>query len=74
MSDRVQVRYSYKGIEEYEDQRDSLRGIIQQDTGAEDWRETRSMPPIGFPPPLSPDSVKKLKDLDGVNIEELKYD
>ncbi|RSL54017.1 hypothetical protein CEP54_010105 [Fusarium duplospermum] len=71
MGDRVRVRYTYNGIEEWEEFRDPLREIIQQDTGEEVWVETRSLPPIGMPPPLTAEGVKKLKGLSGVNVQEL---
>ncbi|KAK7414930.1 hypothetical protein QQX98_006255 [Neonectria punicea] len=74
MAGRVRIRYSYKGIDEFEQFQGTLRQIITEDSGSENWIETRSLPPIGFPPPLSAESVEKLKGLDGVNVEELPED
>ncbi|RSL67596.1 hypothetical protein CEP53_002948 [Fusarium sp. AF-6] len=61
MGDRVQVRYTFKGIEE----------TIQGNTGEEAWIETKSLPPIGMPPPLTAEAVQKLKGLSGVNVQDL---
>ncbi|KAH7125958.1 hypothetical protein EDB81DRAFT_889673 [Dactylonectria macrodidyma] len=74
MADRVKIRYSYKGIEEFEQFNNTLRQIIEEDTGHQNWIETRSLPPIGFPPPLLAESVEKLKKLSGVNVDELTED
>ncbi|RSM15162.1 hypothetical protein CDV31_005096 [Fusarium ambrosium] len=71
MGDRVQVRYTFTGIEEWDECREQLREIIQNDTGEEAWIETRSLPPIGMPPPLTAEAVQKLKGLAGVNVQDL---
>ncbi|KAF4958726.1 hypothetical protein FSARC_10951 [Fusarium sarcochroum] len=70
----VRIRYCFSSIEEYESSNLSLREIIKADTGEEFWIETRSLPPIGYPPPLHAESVGKLKGLEGVQIAELKDD
>ncbi|KAH7136864.1 hypothetical protein B0J13DRAFT_560166 [Dactylonectria estremocensis] len=74
MADRVRIRYTFKGIEQFEEFVEPLRKIIEEDSGQEQWIETRSLPPIGFPPPLSTEAVEKLKKLAGVNVEELQDD
>ncbi|KAH6884111.1 hypothetical protein B0T10DRAFT_579446 [Thelonectria olida] len=74
MADRVRIRYTFKGIDEYDGLNEVLRQIIQQDTGADFWLETPSMPPMGFPPPLSTEGVDRLKSLEGVNVEKLPQD
>ncbi|KAM6511996.1 hypothetical protein FALCPG4_016984 [Fusarium falciforme] len=71
MADRVKVRYTYHTLEDFEQFNKQLREIIQQDTGEEAWIETKSLPPIGFSPPLSAEGVQKLKGLSGVRIEEI---
>ncbi|KAH7252908.1 hypothetical protein FSOLCH5_013763 [Fusarium solani] len=74
MADRVKVRYTYNSVEDFEQFNEQLREIIQQDTGEEAWIETRSLPPIGFSPPLSAEGVQKLKGLSGVRFEEIPDD
>ncbi|KPM44557.1 hypothetical protein AK830_g2031 [Neonectria ditissima] len=71
MADRVRIRYSYAGIDEFEAVQGTLREIIQEDTGSENWIETRSLPPMGIPPPLSAEAVGKLKSLQGLVVEEI---
>ncbi|KAJ3525335.1 hypothetical protein NM208_g11686 [Fusarium decemcellulare] len=71
MGDRVTIQYSFGSAEEWQESKGPLKEIIQQDTGAEVWVETRSMPPIGSPPPVTRETVEKLKALPGVNVTEL---
>ncbi|KAF4987435.1 hypothetical protein FDECE_15425 [Fusarium decemcellulare] len=45
--------------------------IIQKDTGEDVWVENMSLPPIGYPPPLTTESIEKLKGLEGVTVDEI---
>ncbi|KAH6970137.1 hypothetical protein DER45DRAFT_78518 [Fusarium avenaceum] len=70
MSDTIRFRYSFKGIEEWQAVEQQLRELIQKDTGAEYWPETRTLPPFGMPPPVTKECLEKLKKLDGVVINQ----
>ncbi|KAF4455282.1 putative succinyl-CoA:3-ketoacid-coenzyme A transferase, mitochondrial precursor [Fusarium austroafricanum] len=69
MADRKAVRIAYQGIEAWEISRDKVRELIADDTGADIWPETKSLPPFGMPPsPLSQECIQKLRALEGVTI------
>ncbi|KAJ3539376.1 hypothetical protein NM208_g5517 [Fusarium decemcellulare] len=71
MTDRKKIRYFYRGVEEYEKQEGQVKEIIQKDTGEHVWMENMSLPPIGYPPPLTTESIEKLKGLEGVMVDEV---
>ncbi|KAF7557056.1 hypothetical protein G7046_g6118 [Stylonectria norvegica] len=75
MADRVRVKYSYKDVEQWEKFQETVRKIINEDVKETDsWPETKSLPPFGFPPPVTQEALKKLQELEGVNIEVLEDD
>ncbi|KAM0244700.1 hypothetical protein ACHAP5_006043 [Fusarium lateritium] len=74
MSDTVKIRYRYESIEQWEAVQEQLRELIKQDTGEEFWIETKSLPPFGMPPPVTKDCVEKLRQLDGVVVDEVDED
>ncbi|KAG5659193.1 hypothetical protein KAF25_000395 [Fusarium avenaceum] len=70
----MKIRYSFKSYDEWDAVQQQFRDLIVQDTGLESWIETRSMPPMGFPPPLTKECLEKIKKLDGVVVNELSDD
>ncbi|KAB8077478.1 hypothetical protein BDV29DRAFT_55938 [Aspergillus leporis] len=68
MSERKQIRYTYHSIEDYEQYDSQVSEIIKEDTDAEFWVMSRSLPPIAFPPPLNAEAIEKLKAFGGVNV------
>ncbi|RGP80008.1 succinyl- :3-ketoacid-coenzyme a mitochondrial precursor [Fusarium longipes] len=69
MSEKINIRYRYEGIEAWEKSNEDVRKFIKEDSGQDFWPETRSLPPFGMPPPVSKDCVEKLKALDGVVVD-----
>ncbi|KAF5694050.1 succinyl-:3-ketoacid-coenzyme A mitochondrial precursor [Fusarium denticulatum] len=51
MGDKTKIRYTYRGYEAWQASEPQLKKLIQDDTGVEFWIETRSIPPMGIPPP-----------------------
>ncbi|KAF4433759.1 Succinyl- :3-ketoacid-coenzyme A transferase 1 mitochondrial [Fusarium acutatum] len=51
MADKTKIRYTYRGYEAWQASEPQLKKLIQDDTGVEFWIETRSIPPMGIPPP-----------------------
>ncbi|KAF4337972.1 succinyl-:3-ketoacid-coenzyme A transferase mitochondrial precursor [Fusarium beomiforme] len=74
MADKMKIRYTYQGVEAWEESERDLKKLIQDDTGVEFWIETRSIPPMGIPPPVTKDCVEKLKGLNGVQTNEIEED
>ncbi|KAH7263689.1 hypothetical protein BKA59DRAFT_541089 [Fusarium tricinctum] len=74
MSDKIRIRYNFRGIEAWEVYQQQLRELIQQDTGEEYWIETKSLPPIGIPPPVTKECLEKIKKLEGVVVNEINDD
>ncbi|KAF9774747.1 hypothetical protein IL306_007220 [Fusarium sp. DS 682] len=74
MADKTKIRYTYQGYEEWQQSEKELKKLISDDTGVEFWIETRSIPPMGIPPPVSKDCIEKLKGLNGVEINEIEED
>ncbi|PWY83838.1 hypothetical protein BO94DRAFT_586887 [Aspergillus sclerotioniger CBS 115572] len=73
MSERKRIYYTYKTIEAYEKYDDQVRKIITEDTKREVWICNRALPPTCYPPEVSPDTIKKLKDLsDDIVVKELE--
>ncbi|KAI6756155.1 hypothetical protein HG530_011891 [Fusarium avenaceum] len=64
----------FEGIEQWHEVQQQLRELIQKDTGEEYWIETRSLPPIGMPPPLTKECFEKVKKLGGVVVDEINDD
>ncbi|KAF5534646.1 succinyl-:3-ketoacid-coenzyme A transferase mitochondrial precursor [Fusarium napiforme] len=51
MGDKTKIRYTYRGYDAWQASEPQLKKLIQDDTGVEFWIETRSIPPMGIPPP-----------------------
>ncbi|WYZ39658.1 hypothetical protein EsH8_III_001572 [Colletotrichum jinshuiense] len=71
MADRKTVTYTFNGLEDWEKHNQTVTKIIKEDTGAEHWRANRALPPVSHPPPLSFGAIDKLKDLQGVVVEDV---
>ncbi|PYI12866.1 hypothetical protein BO99DRAFT_448062 [Aspergillus violaceofuscus CBS 115571] len=63
MVDKKRIYYTYKSIEAYDKYDDDVRKIIQDDTDQDIWICNRALPPTCYPPPLSEECIKKLKEL-----------
>ncbi|KAL9564899.1 hypothetical protein ACKAV7_011351 [Fusarium commune] len=74
MADKTKIRYTYLGYDEWQASESQLKKLIQDDTGIEYWIETRSIPPMGLPPPVTKDCIEKLKGLSGVKVDEMEQD
>ncbi|KAL5593437.1 hypothetical protein FOBRF1_012539 [Fusarium oxysporum] len=74
MADKMKIRYTYLGYDAWQASESQLKKLIQDDTGVEFWIETRSIPPMGIPPPVTKDCIEKLKGLDGVKVDEIEED
>ncbi|RAK98777.1 uncharacterized protein BO80DRAFT_151979 [Aspergillus ibericus CBS 121593] len=75
MSDQKRIYYTYKSIEAWKKYDEKVREIIVKDAGTDVWIYNRALPPTGYPPALSPETIKKLKDLsEDVVIEEVQDD
>ncbi|KAE8372166.1 hypothetical protein BDV26DRAFT_298116 [Aspergillus bertholletiae] len=75
MSGRKRILYTYKRIEVWEEYDEQARSIIQEDTSTENWICNRALPPTCYPPPLTVESIEKLKNLtNGIVVEEIEED
>ena len=74
MANRKSVTYTFQGTDEYEKQNSTVTSIVKEDTGVEYWRMNRMLPPTAHPPPLTIGAIDKLKNLEGVIVEEVQGD
>ncbi|RAL10040.1 uncharacterized protein BO97DRAFT_426820 [Aspergillus homomorphus CBS 101889] len=74
MPDRQRIYYTFDSAESYMHLQDQVVKIIQEDTGKEFWICNRALPPSCYPPPLTTDTIDKLKELDGVKVGNLDED
>ncbi|KAI9152318.1 putative succinyl-CoA:3-ketoacid-coenzyme A mitochondrial precursor [Paramyrothecium foliicola] len=74
MSDRKSITYTFENTDDYEKQNGTVTSIVKEDTGVENWRMNRMLPPTAHPPPLTVGAIDKLKDLDGVIVENVVDD
>ncbi|KPM41427.1 hypothetical protein AK830_g5151 [Neonectria ditissima] len=74
MADRKKVSYTFKQLEDWQKHNQTVILIVKEDTGVEHWISNRSLPPTSFPPPLSLEGIDKLKELDGVVVEDIPED
>ncbi|RAH67135.1 uncharacterized protein BO66DRAFT_441331 [Aspergillus aculeatinus CBS 121060] len=73
MADKKRVYYSYKSIEAYNEYDDEVRRIIQYDTDQDMWSCNRALPPTCYPPPLSEECIRRVKELsDDVIVHEIE--
>ncbi|PTD08980.1 hypothetical protein FCULG_00011132 [Fusarium culmorum] len=45
--------------------------LVKEDTGAERWRSTRTMPPTYYPPPMTQQAIDKLKEFKGAVVKDI---
>ncbi|KAJ5450270.1 uncharacterized protein N7458_006719 [Penicillium daleae] len=66
-------RETYKTIEAWQELDDKVGKIIQDDTGKEIWIANRALPPTGYLPAMTPDSIEKIKNLsDDLIVKEVE--
>ncbi|CEO59044.1 hypothetical protein PMG11_03733 [Penicillium brasilianum] len=63
MAERKRIHFTYQTVEGYSEFDRTVRQIISEDTGQESWIATRSLPPTNYPPPLTPNSIDRIKNL-----------
>ncbi|OQE11869.1 hypothetical protein PENFLA_c071G00038 [Penicillium flavigenum] len=66
--ERTNIQYSFESTADYQKLNNTVHQIIKDDTGAEGWISTRSMPPTYSPPPVTNEALEKLKKLEGLNV------
>ncbi|KAF9777100.1 hypothetical protein IL306_004612 [Fusarium sp. DS 682] len=71
MADRKAIFYEFEKLEDYQQRNETVVGIVKKDTGAESWRQTRTIPPTSYPPPMTLDAIEKLKEIKGVIVEDV---
>ncbi|KAF4943921.1 hypothetical protein FSARC_14807, partial [Fusarium sarcochroum] len=59
---------TYQDPEKWEQNREKVYEILEQDTGRREYPETRSLPPILIGVELTEDTIGKLRALDGVVV------
>ncbi|KAJ4013291.1 hypothetical protein NW752_007587 [Fusarium irregulare] len=64
------IAIHFEGIDSWEDNREMVDKILEEDTGTFHYPATRSLPPIIFGPEVSQEACDKLKGLDGVTIKD----
>ncbi|KAJ5392958.1 hypothetical protein N7465_011932 [Penicillium sp. CMV-2018d] len=75
MTDKKRIVYTYGTIEAWEEFDATVQEIIKKETGKDHWIATRSIPPISYPPPLSADSIEKIKNVnDEIRVNEIDED
>ncbi|PWY88547.1 hypothetical protein BO70DRAFT_359999 [Aspergillus heteromorphus CBS 117.55] len=67
-----QIRYTYNDALTFDKLDVRVREIIQKDTGQEDWPVAIRDPPLGNPPPVSEDAIRKLEAIEGVIIDRVE--
>ncbi|KAF5667293.1 succinyl-:3-ketoacid-coenzyme a mitochondrial precursor [Fusarium heterosporum] len=71
MAERKSITYTFERYEDWQESLESTNNIVKEDTGAEFWKSTRSMPPKCFPPPMTQEAIAKLKEVKGLVVEDL---
>ncbi|KAM4066642.1 hypothetical protein HRG_000721 [Hirsutella rhossiliensis] len=71
MGDRKKIYYTFKGVEEWEQNNKKVDEIVKADTDAEHWACNKALPPTCYPPAMSIEAIDKLKQLDGVVVGEI---
>ncbi|KAL4726867.1 hypothetical protein ACLX1H_005757 [Fusarium chlamydosporum] len=72
MAEKMKIRYTYHGYGQWQESEAELKKIIQDDTGEMFWLETKSIPPMGIPPPVTKECYERLKGLNGVRVDTVE--
>ncbi|UPL00488.1 hypothetical protein LCI18_011422 [Fusarium solani-melongenae] len=71
MADRKSITYTFELMDDYKESNQTVTDIVKEDTGAENWKSTRTMIPTCYPPPMTLQAIDKLKEIKGVVVEDL---
>ncbi|KAF5987264.1 succinyl-:3-ketoacid-coenzyme A mitochondrial precursor [Fusarium coicis] len=70
MADRKAIIYDFEKLEDYQQRNETVLDIVKKDTGADFWRQTRTIPPTSYPPPMTLEAIEKLKEVKGVIVKD----
>ncbi|KJZ71864.1 hypothetical protein HIM_08709 [Hirsutella minnesotensis 3608] len=72
MGDRKTITYTFGGPEALSQYEEMVQKIVREDTGAFVWPATTTLLPKNFPPPVTEETIVKLRELHGVVVEEIQ--
>ncbi|KAJ4249122.1 hypothetical protein NW762_012456 [Fusarium torreyae] len=71
MADRKAIVYDFEKLEDYQLKNETVLEIIKKDTGADFWKQTRTIPPTSYPPPMTLEAIDQLKEVKGVIVKDV---
>ncbi|KAF5565871.1 succinyl-:3-ketoacid-coenzyme A mitochondrial precursor [Fusarium napiforme] len=73
MADRKMLKaiiYDFEKLEDYQQRNETVLDIVKKDTGVDFWKQTRTIPPTSYPPPMTLEAIEKLKEVKGVIVKD----
>ncbi|VTO91870.1 unnamed protein product [Fusarium graminearum] len=71
MSERKEITYAFDTVDDWQASLKASEELVKEDTGAERWRSTRTMPPTYYPPPMTQQAIDKLKEFKGAVVKDI---
>ncbi|KAL6914786.1 hypothetical protein FSST1_012546 [Fusarium sambucinum] len=71
MAERKEITYAFDTVDDWQASQKASEELVKEDTGAENWRSTRTMPPTYYPPPMTQQAIDKLKEFKGAVVNDL---